>query len=93
MSIDLSLTGKLFREVVELRRAKREAQYTLGLTNRESEVLRLIASGARNKEIADQLFLTVNTVKFHIENIYEKLDVQTRTQAVRAARERGLLNV
>ena len=61
------------------------------LTARELEVLRSLASGSPNKEIAAQLTLNVNTVKFHVRNIYQKLDVQTRTAAVRAANERGLL--
>ena len=61
-----------------------------GLTPRELEVLRLLASGARNREIAEQLTVSVNTVKYHIENLYEKLGVSSRTQAVRVAGERGL---
>ena len=48
-------------------------------------------TGARNQEIADQLFLSIRTVKFHVENIYRKLGVRTRTEAVRVARERGIL--
>ncbi len=62
------------------------------LTRRELEVLRLLASGERNKEIAGHLSLSVNTVKFHIENIFQKLGVQTRTQAARAAAECGLVD-
>ena len=62
------------------------------LTEREFEVLSLLASGARNKEIAEDLNLSVRTVRFHIENIYGKLGVQSRTQAVRAATDEGLLN-
>ena len=62
------------------------------LTKRELEVLHVLGLGARNKEIADRLDLTVNTVKFHIENLYRKLDVHSRTQAIRIARQRGLLN-
>lgn len=64
-----------------------------GLTPRELEVLQLLASGARNREIADQLSLSVNTVKYHIENLYGKLGVGSRTQAVRVAGERGLSNL
>lgn len=64
-----------------------------GLTPRELEVLQLLASGARNREIAEQLSLSVNTVKYHIENLYEKLGVRSRTQAVRVAGERGLSNL
>ncbi len=63
------------------------------LTERELEVLRLLASGARNKEIAAKLVVSIGTVKFHIANIYQKLGVQTRTEAVRAAAERGILSI
>ena len=63
----------------------------LGLSERQTEVLQLLASGARNPEIADHLVLGVRTVKFHIENLYQKLEVRSRTEAVRVARERGLL--
>ena len=45
----------------------------------------------RNQEIADQLVLSVRTVKFHIENLFQKLEVRSRMEAVRVARERGLL--
>lgn len=60
------------------------------LTRRELDVIRLMASGMRNREIADQLFLSVRTVKTHLENTYQKLAVHSRTQAVRVARERGI---
>lgn len=63
------------------------------LTEREMEVLRLVASGARNKEIAAKLVVSIGTVKFHIANIYQKLGVQSRTEAVRAAAERGILSI
>ena len=61
------------------------------ITTRELEVLRLLASGNRNKEIADQLSLSVRTIRFHIENLYRKLEVNCRTQATRVAFERGYL--
>ena len=61
------------------------------LSQRELEVLRLIVDGATNKEIADELVLTVNTVKRHISNIFGKLHVSNRVQAVAQARERNLL--
>jgi ATP/maltotriose-dependent transcriptional regulator MalT/CheY-like chemotaxis protein len=61
------------------------------LSQRELEVLRLIAAGMSNKEIARQLVLTVGTVKWHIENLYSKLNVCSRTQAVARARALGLL--
>lgn len=59
------------------------------LTEREFEVLSLLASGARNKDIAEHLNLSVRTIRYHIENIYGKLGAHTRTQAVRAAAEQG----
>jgi len=57
------------------------------LTAREREVLRLVADGASNGEIAEQLVIAVGTVKRHINNLFSKLGVQSRTQAVRAARD------
>jgi ATP/maltotriose-dependent transcriptional regulator MalT len=61
------------------------------LTERELDVLNLIAEGMSNKEIALGLYLTVNTVKTHILNIYGKLQVNRRMQAVTRARELKLL--
>jgi LuxR family maltose regulon positive regulatory protein len=61
------------------------------LSERELEVLRLIAGGFNNREIADRLFVGVNTIKTHINNIYHKLDVKSRTQAVARARDLNLL--
>ncbi len=61
------------------------------LSPREMEVLRLMAEGARNQEIADTLFITVRTVKAHVSRILTKMNVQSRTQAVSRARELGLL--
>jgi LuxR family transcriptional regulator, maltose regulon positive regulatory protein len=61
------------------------------LSKRELEVLRLIAEGLRNREIAQQLFLSIYTVKFHIYNLFGKLGVSSRTQALARAHELGLL--
>ncbi|MBN1669295.1 MAG: hypothetical protein JW862_19535 [Anaerolineales bacterium] len=61
------------------------------LSEREIEVLELIANGYSNKEIADTLYIALSTVKSHINNIYRKLDVSKRTQAVARARELSLL--
>lgn len=62
-----------------------------GLTEREREVVRLAARGHSNEEIGEQLRLALGTVKWHLHNIYEKLKVRNRTQAIRRARELGLL--
>jgi LuxR family maltose regulon positive regulatory protein len=61
------------------------------LSERELEVLQLIAEGLANPQIARRLFLALNTVKVHTRNIYSKLDVHNRTQAVMRARELDLL--
>jgi DNA-binding NarL/FixJ family response regulator len=60
------------------------------LTAREEEVLTLIARGHRNQEIADTLFLSLKTVRNHVSNIFTKLQVADRAQAVIRAREAGL---
>ena len=61
------------------------------LSEREFEVLQLIAAGLTNPEIASRLFLALNTVKAHTRNIYGKLNVHSRTQAIVRAQELGLL--
>ena len=62
------------------------------LTARERDILNQLATGARNKEIATALSLSAGTVKWHISNLYQKLNVTTRTEAVRVASDRGFLN-
>lgn len=66
--------------------------YTPKLTPRELEVLRLMARGARNKDIAQTLVITERTVKIHVGNILGKLNATNRTEAVAVARNLGLLN-
>jgi LuxR family maltose regulon positive regulatory protein len=61
------------------------------LSERELEVLRLVAAGMKNAEIAKELFVVVGTVKAHLNSIYRKLGVSSRTQAVSRARELGML--
>ncbi len=63
----------------------------LGITQREYEVLELIAQGLSNQDIADKLFVSLNTVKSHSSNLFLKLDARSRTQAVLRARERRIL--
>jgi DNA-binding CsgD family transcriptional regulator len=62
-----------------------------GLTNRQVDVLRLLADGLTNAELADRLFLSVKTVDHHVSAILTKLDVTRRRDAVRRARETGIL--
>ncbi len=61
------------------------------LTNREAEILDLVAQGMSNKEIAEQLFVSKYTVESHIKHIYRKLSVTKRTKAVSTARSLGIL--
>lgn len=61
------------------------------LSERESQILRLVADGLSNREIAEQLFLSRYTVESHVKRIYRKLAVSSRTMAVRAARARGVI--
>ena len=61
------------------------------LTRREREILALLADGFGNKQIAARLGISTNTVKTHLELLFDKLDVSTRTEAVTAAARMGLL--
>jgi DNA-binding NarL/FixJ family response regulator len=63
------------------------------LTSREQEVLQLLAKGLRNKDIAARLFVSERTVNFHLANIYQKLNVSGRTEALSKALEQGLITV
>jgi DNA-binding NarL/FixJ family response regulator len=63
------------------------------LTTRELDVLRLIRDGYRNKQIADQLSISENTVNFHIKNLMDKLQANDRTHAVTIGLRRGLLHI
>ena len=67
------------------------ARESLGITEREADVLQLLAAGRSNKEIAIQLEVSPNTVKTHVARLYEKLGAGRRTAAVRSARELGLI--
>lgn len=64
---------------------------SLGITLREQEVLGLLAAGKSNKEIAQKLGVSPNTVKTQVASLYQKLEVQRRTQAVQKARELALI--
>ncbi len=63
----------------------------LGLSSRELEVLQLMAVGKSNQEIADQLYLSLNTIKTHSSRLFEKLDVKRRTQAIELGKKLSLI--
>lgn len=68
-----------------------EAMNELGISKRELEVLQLMAEGLSNQEIAERLFVSLNTIKTHTSNLFEKLDVKRRTQAVEKAKRLNLI--
>ena len=92
--LDPSVAAKVvaeFSRVSSLVAATSSEVLTEPLSEREIELLRLVASGASNKEIAESLFITEGTVKNHITHILGKLSVRDRTQAALKARELGLI--
>ena len=64
---------------------------SLGVSDRELQVLQLLAAGRSNKEIANHLNLSPNTVKTHIAKLFEKLEAKRRTEAISRARELGMI--
>ncbi len=65
--------------------------HKLGISKRELEVLQLMAAGLSNLEIGQRLFVSLNTIKTHSSNLFEKMDVQRRTQAIEKARKLGII--
>jgi len=63
------------------------------LTNRELQVLQLVAAGRRNRQIAEALKISVKTIEFHLSNILQKLGAQSRTEAVVRAWQAGILRM
>jgi ATP/maltotriose-dependent transcriptional regulator MalT len=68
-----------------------QRQKDLGITRRELEILELIAQGLSNREIANKLFVSENTVKTHSSRLFDKLSARRRTQAVQIGKEMGLI--
>jgi two-component system NarL family response regulator len=84
------MAASLFSRVAELARGK-IPENSIKLTRREVEIINKIAEGLSNKEIANQLSIEVQTVKNHVHNILDKLQLHNRLEAVQYARERKLL--
>jgi NarL family two-component system response regulator LiaR len=82
-----AIAGSVFQELMG------RAQIRYDLTEREMEVLRLLAHGQTNREIAEELVVTVETVKTHVGNILAKLHLAHRTQAVIHALKEGLISL
>ena len=80
------ISGEIARRIVSsIHNRKKSSENVAGLTDRENEILLLLAKGYLYKEIATRLFISLETVKSHIHNIYDKLQVQTRVEALNKA--------
>jgi len=92
--ISPSMASKLLLEFAQISRRGAEAPnpHTPQLTGREVEVLRLVARGLVNREIGSQLFISENTVKNHVRNILEKLQLHTRMEAAMYAVQQNLID-
>jgi DNA-binding NarL/FixJ family response regulator len=90
--ISPSMAAKLIDEFKEISRSDRDAGVPR-LTDRELEVLRLVAKGLNNREVAKQLFISENTVKNHVRNILDKLQLHSRMEAVMYAVREKLLDI
>ena len=88
--IQPAIAGKVLDRFAEL---SRQAQGVEALSEREVEVLKLVAKGAANKEIAAELAITESTVKTHIQTIFQKLGVSDRTEAVTEAIKKGIIRL
>lgn len=90
--ISRGLATKILGEFARhLQQDEAQAANKEDLTDREKEVLRLVAEGSTNRDIAGKLNVTENTVKYHLKNILEKLHLRNRAQAVAYAMQTGLL--
>lgn len=92
--VSAALAPKLMSELATaVRRDAPRAEGTARLTERELEVLRLVARGMSNRAVAESLFLSENTVKNHVRNILDKLEAHSRMAAVVKASHLGLLEI
>ncbi len=92
MGLGVWLGAKLFRRVPAAPFVPNtRAQETLGISDRELEVLELLAAGRSNKEIARRLDVSPNTVKTHVTKLFAKLEARRRTEAILRARELGMI--
>jgi DNA-binding NarL/FixJ family response regulator len=93
MGLGVWAGAKLFRKPVSAQafETNTRAITSLGISDREFEVLELLAAGRSNKEISAKLNVSPNTVKTHVANLYGKLEVKRRTEAILRARELGML--
>jgi DNA-binding NarL/FixJ family response regulator len=87
-----AIEGTVFHPVVTPTFNEPTAAGQLGLTSREISILKALARGLSNQAIGKELFVAEQTVKFHLTNIYRKLEAANRTEAVRIAYQRGIID-
>ena len=91
--IEPGVAAKIINRLAQLSRQRSEPNPAALLSDREVEVLKLIAKGSANKGIASALSISESTVKTHVANIFQKLDVNHRTEAVTQALQRGIIRL
>jgi DNA-binding CsgD family transcriptional regulator len=95
--IGILLSRKLFTRTLIVNQQKpviinREQLISAGISKREAEILLLIYEGLSNQQIADKLFVSESTIKKHISNIFQKLQVERRTEAIKKALELSIIS-
>jgi DNA-binding NarL/FixJ family response regulator len=88
-ALSRTMTLRVMEELARTRKTEYPTEVTL--THREIDVLRAVAAGLSNQDIANHLFITENTVKYHVHSILEKLKLPSRKEAAAYAREHGLI--
>ena len=92
MGLGVWVGARLFRRAPEAPfEVNTQVRETLGISEREMQVLELLAAGRSNKEIANRLEVSPNTVKTHVAKLFDKLEVKRRTEAILRARELGMI--
>jgi DNA-binding NarL/FixJ family response regulator len=92
MGLGIWVGARLFRRTPQAPfETNTRVRETLGISERELQVLELLAAGQSNKEIATRLNVSPNTIKTHVAKLFEKLEVRRRTEAILRARELGMI--
>jgi DNA-binding NarL/FixJ family response regulator len=92
MGLGIWVGARLFRRTPHVPfETNTRVRETLGISERELQVLELLAAGESNKEIASRLNVSPNTIKTHVAKLFEKLEVRRRTEAILRARELGMI--
>ena len=91
--IEPAVISRVLNRLTELSNRAAQGPDHLSLSDREVEVLQLMAKGSANKQIAGDLSITESTVKTHVANIFQKLDVSHRTEAVTKAISPGIISL